>query len=80
MVFWQAQILRRSAVQAIDVVAPGGKIALAVQGAPEAYAGIGKGQLKSVSLHWGEHPHFLQRHGSQLTVDGSSCPGFVFSK
>ena len=40
--------------KAIDVVAPGGKIGLAVQGLPEAYGGIGKGQLKSDSLHWGE--------------------------
>ncbi|KAF8589546.1 GroES-like protein [Ramaria rubella] len=40
--------------QAIDIITPGGKIGLAVQGVPEAYAGIGKGQLKSVSFHWSE--------------------------
>ncbi|KAF8975947.1 GroES-like protein [Cyathus striatus] len=39
--------------QAIDVVAPWGHIGLAVQGPPGSYDGLGAGQKKGVSLHWG---------------------------
>jgi NADPH2:quinone reductase len=39
--------------QAIDIVAPFGKIGLAVQGPPGSYDGLGAAQKKSISVHWG---------------------------
>ncbi|KDQ50990.1 hypothetical protein JAAARDRAFT_199532 [Jaapia argillacea MUCL 33604] len=39
--------------EAIDIVAPWGKIGLAVQGPPGCYEGLGAGQKKGISIHWG---------------------------